>query len=196
MLTLSALTSLVQVILIDLTLAGDNAVVIGLAVRGLPPSLRGRAILAGVAAAALFRVGLAIVAVRLLAIIGLTLAGGILLLWVCWRMFRELRHQDAPVATGTAPPGALRAAIVRIIVADLSMSLDNVLAVAGAAGEHIWVLIAGLAISVLMMAVAASVIARLLERFRWIAWIGLLIVLAVAIELIVKGGGEIWHVVS
>ncbi|GBQ31861.1 integral membrane protein TerC [Gluconacetobacter sacchari DSM 12717] len=185
-----------QVILIDLTLAGDNAVVIGLAVRGLPPSLRGRAILAGVAAAALFRVGLAIVAVRLLAIIGLTLAGGILLLWVCWRMFRELRHQDAPVATGTAPPGALRAAIVRIIVADLSMSLDNVLAVAGAAGEHIWVLIAGLAISVLMMAVAASVIARLLERFRWIAWIGLLIVLAVAIELIVKGGGEIWHVVS
>ncbi len=194
--TLSALASLLQVILIDLTLAGDNAVVIGLAVRGLPHPLRGRAILAGVAAAAIIRVCLAVVAVQLLAIIGLTLAGGILLLWVCWRMFRELRQQEAPAASGEAPPGALRSAIIRIIVADLSMSLDNVLAVAGAAGEHLWVLISGLAISVLMMALAASLIARLLERFRWIAWIGLLIVLGVAIELIIKGGGEIWHVVS
>ncbi|MFT9090538.1 MAG: YjbE family putative metal transport protein, partial [Gluconacetobacter sp.] len=132
--TLSALASLLQVILIDLTLAGDNAVVIGLAVRGLPHPLRGRAILAGVAAAAIIRVCLAVVAVQLLAIIGLTLAGGILLLWVCWRMFRELRQQEAPAASDEAPPGALRSAIIRIIVADLSMSLDNVLAVGGAGG--------------------------------------------------------------
>ncbi|MBB2157302.1 YjbE family putative metal transport protein [Gluconacetobacter diazotrophicus] len=198
---LSALASFLQVVLIDLTLAGDNAVVIGLAVRGLPATQRQQAILVGVAAAALIRVGLALVAVRLLAIIGLTLAGGILLLWVCWRMFRELRgpqgtHDAEAASQGTARPGALRSAIVRIVVADLSMSLDNVLAVAGAAGRHIWVLVSGLAISVLMMAVAAAMIARLLERYRWIAWVGLLIVLGVAVELIVKGGGEVWHSVS
>jgi YjbE family integral membrane protein len=171
-------------------------VVIGLAVRGLPSVQRRRAILIGVAAAALIRVALALVAVRLLAIIGLTLAGGLLLLWVCWRMFRELRGPQGAHDAETAAPGAMRSAIVRIVVADLSMSLDNVLAVAGAAGRHVWVLVSGLAISVLMMAVAASLIARLLERYRWIAWVGLLIVLGVAIELIVKGGGEVWHSVT
>ncbi|MBB2201668.1 YjbE family putative metal transport protein [Gluconacetobacter tumulisoli] len=195
--SLSALASLLQVILIDLTLAGDNAVVIGMAVRGLPADHQRKAILSGVAAAALIRIGLAIVAVRLLAIIGLTLAGGLLLLWVCWRMYRELRGPHDGAAGGMSrPPASLRTAIIRIVVADLSMSLDNVLAVAGAAGEHIWVLISGLAVSVLMMAVAAALIARLLERYRWIAWVGLLIVLGVSIELIVKGGGEIWHSVA
>lgn len=196
-LSLSVLAALLQVVLIDVTLAGDNAVVIGLAVRGLPRAQQRRAILAGVVAAALIRVALALVAVQLLAIIGLTLAGGILLLWVCWKMYRELRRPEHADHGGdherAAGPKALRAAIVRIVVADLSMSLDNVLAVAGAAGRHMGVLIAGLAISVLMMAVAASLIARLLERYRWIAWVGLLIVLGVAVELIVKGGGEVWR---
>ncbi|KAB8124958.1 TerC family protein [Komagataeibacter medellinensis] len=187
----SALYALAQVVLIDVTLAGDNAIVVGMAVRNLPPKPRRVAILCGVLGAAVIRICLALVAVRLLAIIGLTLAGGLLLLWVCWRMYRELRG-SAPDAEGTPAPGSLRNAIIRIIVADLSMSLDNVLAVAGAAGEHIGVLVAGLAVSVVLMAVAASLIARLLERYRWISWFGLLVVLAVAIELIVKGGGEVW----
>ncbi|GAB6966226.1 TerC family protein [Komagataeibacter kakiaceti JCM 25156] len=187
----SALYALAQVILIDVTLAGDNAVVVGMAVRNLPHRARRIAILWGVLGAALIRICLALVAVRLLAIIGLTLAGGLLLLWVCWRMYREM-HGPAHAEDGTQAPASLRSAIIRIIVADLSMSLDNVLAVAGAAGEHIGVLVTGLVISVALMAVAAALIARLLERYRWISWIGLLVVLVVAIELIVKGGGEVW----
>ncbi|NVN37340.1 YjbE family putative metal transport protein [Komagataeibacter swingsii] len=187
----SSLYALAQVVLIDVTLAGDNAIVVGLAVRNLPQSSRRIAILCGVLGAAVIRICLALVAVRLLAIIGLTLAGGLLLLWVCWRMYREMGG-DANAEGGTPAPASLRNAIIRIIVADLSMSLDNVLAVAGAAGEHMGVLVAGLVISVVLMAVAASLIARLLERYRWISWVGLLVVLAVAIELIVKGGGEVW----
>ncbi|POF64212.1 hypothetical protein CFR73_03100 [Novacetimonas maltaceti] len=190
--SVSSLYALGQVVLIDLTLAGDNAIVVGMAVRGLPVPQRRIAILSGVLGAALIRICLALVAVRLLAIIGLTLAGGILLLWVCWRMYREMRGPAHAEGDGAPAPGSLRNAIIRIIVADLSMSLDNVLAVAGAAGEHVGVLVTGLVVSVLMMAIAASLIARLLERFRWISWIGLLVVLAVAIELIVKGGGEVW----
>ncbi|MBV1830037.1 YjbE family putative metal transport protein [Komagataeibacter sp. AV436] len=187
----SSLYALAQVILIDVTLAGDNAIVVGMAVRNLPQQSRRIAILCGVLGAAVIRIGLALVAVRLLAIIGLTLAGGLLLMWVCWRMFREMRG-GAEAETDTPAPGSLRNAIIRIIVADLSMSLDNVLAVAGAAGEHMGVLVSGLVISVVLMAVAASLIARLLERYKWISWVGLLVVLAVAIELIVKGGGEVW----
>ncbi|GCE82931.1 YjbE family putative metal transport protein [Komagataeibacter diospyri] len=187
----SSLYALAQVVLIDVTLAGDNAIVVGMAVRNLPHSSRRIAILCGVLGAAAIRICLALVAVRLLAIIGLTLAGGLLLLWVCWRMYREMAG-DAHAEGDTPAPASLRNAIIRIIVADLSMSLDNVLAVAGAAGEHMGVLVAGLVISVVLMAVAASLIARLLERYRWISWVGLLVVLAVAIELIVKGGGEVW----
>ncbi|WP_130731686.1 YjbE family putative metal transport protein [Komagataeibacter xylinus] len=187
----SSLYALAQVILIDVTLAGDNAIVVGMAVRNLPQQSRRIAILCGVLGAAVIRIALALVAVRLLAIIGLTLAGGLLLMWVCWRMFREMRG-DGHAETDTPAPGSLRNAIIRIIVADLSMSLDNVLAVAGAAGEHMGVLVSGLVISVVLMAVAASLIARLLERYKWISWVGLLVVLAVAIELIVKGGGEVW----
>lgn len=187
----SSLYALAQVILIDVTLAGDNAIVVGMAVRNLPQQSRRIAILCGVLGAAVIRIGLALVAVRLLAIIGLTLAGGLLLMWVCWRMFREMRG-DGHAETDTPAPGSLRNAIIRIIVADLSMSLDNVLAVAGAAGEHMGVLVSGLVISVVLMAVAASLIAKLLERYKWISWVGLLVVLAVAIELIVKGGGEVW----
>lgn len=187
----SSLYALAQVILIDVTLAGDNAIVVGLAVRNLPHRSRRIAILCGILGAAVIRIGLALVAVRLLAIIGLTLAGGLLLLWVCWRMYREMRG-DAVENDAAPAPGSLRNAIIRIMVADLSMSLDNVLAVAGAAGEHMGVLVTGLVISVVLMAVAASLIARLLERYRWISWIGLLVVLVVAIELIIKGGGEVW----
>ncbi len=192
---LSEGVALAQVLLIDLTLAGDNAVVVGLAVLGLPARERRLAILFGIAAATLIRIGLATVALRLLAIVGLTLAGGLLLLWVCWRMVRELRHRPAgandPDLSGRTRPGALRRAIGRIVLADLSMSLDNVLAVAGAAGQHLWVLITGLVVSIALMGIAASLVARLLERYRWIAWLGILIVLVVAIELIVQGGHQV-----
>ena len=187
---------LTQVLLIDVTLAGDNAVVVALAVLGLPARERRLAILFGIAAATIIRILFALLALRLLQIIGLTLAGGLLLLWVCWRMMREFSGQArlpaGEAAVGVpARPGHLRRVVLRIVLADLSMSLDNVLAVAGAAKQHAWILVTGLAVSVLLMGAAASLVARLLERYRWIAWIGLLIVLAVAIELIIKGSGEV-----
>ncbi|WP_338331370.1 YjbE family putative metal transport protein [Acetobacter sp. LMG 32666] len=187
-----AVAALLQVVLIDVTLAGDNAVVIGMAVRSLSGAQRRKAIWAGVGLAAVIRVLLALVAVKLLAIVGLTLAGGLLLLWVCWRMYREMQHTQAEDGTGAAAPGSLRSAIIKILIADLSMSLDNVLAVAGAAREHPGILVMGLALSVVLMGLAASLIARLLERYKWISWVGLLVVLAVAVELIVSGGGEVW----
>ncbi len=134
---------------------------------------------------------MAMVALELLAVIGLMLAGGLLLLWVCWRMYRELR--PGARHAGAAPVAkSLRQAVMQILLADLSMSLDNVLAVAGAANGHFGVLAVGLAVSVVLMAVAATLIARLLERHRWIAWIGLLIVLFVAIKLMVEGGQDVW----
>jgi len=190
-----AVLALLKVVAIDVTLAGDNAIVVGLAVRGLPLRARRIAILVGIIGAALIRVLLALVAGRLLAVIGLTLAGGLLLLWVCYRMYREMRADHGAGEQGAAP-ASLRAAIVRIVVADLSMSLDNVLAVAGAALGHPWVMVAGLALSVVLMGAAAELIARLLERYRWIGWVGLVIVLGVALELIWRGGGEVWHHVT
>jgi YjbE family integral membrane protein len=187
------LTILAQVVMIDVALAGDNAVVVGMAVAGLPAHRRNQAILLGIGGATLLRIGLGAVALRLLEIIGLTLAGGLLLLWVCWRMFRELRQ--APHSLGGAGTGkTLRQAMWQIIIADLSMSLDNVLAVAGAAHGHPWVLVAGLSFSVVLMGAAASVIARMLDRFRWIGWVGLLIVLHVAIEMIWGGGWDVFGV--
>lgn len=188
---LHQLAALGQVVLVDLTLAGDNAVVVGLAVAGLPPRQQRPAIAAGILAAALIRIALGTVALKLLAIVGLLLAGGVLLLWVCWRMYRELRrHQHARPGV-PAPTKTLRQAIAQILLADLSMSLDNVLAVAGAAEGHLWVLIAGLALSVLLTGIAASLVARLLHRHRWIAWAGLLIVVYVALKLIWQGGHEV-----
>ena len=184
--------ALAQVLFIDLVLAGDNAVVVGMAVAGLAPQQKRRAIFGGIAGAAVVRILLALVALELLAIVGLMLAGGLLLLWVCWRMYRELRPR-ARHGAAAAPPKSLGAAMLQILLADLSMSLDNVLAVAGAARGHVGVLIAGLAVSVVMMAIAASLIARLLERFRWLAWAGLLIVLFVACKLIWEGGDDVWH---
>ncbi|MFH7810644.1 MULTISPECIES: YjbE family putative metal transport protein [Acetobacter] len=187
-----AVAALLQVVLIDVTLAGDNAVVIGMAVRSLGGAQRRKAIWAGVGLAAVIRVLLALVAVKLLSIVGLTLAGGLLLLWVCWRMYREMQHSNASDGEAGSAPGSLRSAIIKILIADLSMSLDNVLAVAGAAREHPGILVMGLALSVVLMGLAASLIARLLERYKWISWVGLLVVLAVAVELIVSGGGEVW----
>lgn len=187
--------ALTQVLLVDITLAGDNAVVVGLAVAGLPARQQRSAIVAGIAGATLIRIALGAVTLQLLQIVGLLLAGGILLLWVCWKMFRELRRHRRHEAVEVRPK-SLWEAMTQIILADLSMSLDNVLAVAGAAEGHTWVLVAGLALSVVLMGVAASVVARLLERNRWIAWVGLLIVFYVAVKLIWDGSHEVYHAVA
>jgi len=188
------LVALAQVVMIDVALAGDNAVVVGMAVAGLPLRQRRPAILLGIGGATVIRIALGAVALQLLAIIGLLLAGGVLLLWVCWKMFRELRH--AHRAGAAAQSGkTLRQAMTQIIVADLSMSLDNVLAVAGAAHGSTWVLGAGLLLSVALTGIAANLIARILDRQRWIAWIGLMIVLYVAITMIWHGGHEVAHAV-
>ncbi len=184
------LASLAQVLLVDITLAGDNAVVVGLAVAGLPRAQKRHAILLGIGAATILRIGLGAVTLQLLAIVGLLLAGGLLLLWVAYKMYRELRR--TPPAHGVAPAKSLAAAMLQIVLADLSMSLDNVLAVAGAADGHIWVLVTGLAFSVVLMGLAASAIARLLERHRWIAWVGLAVVLFIALKLIWEGGQDVW----
>ena len=187
---LGQLAALAQVLLIDVTLAGDNAVVIGLAVSRLPPGQRTRAMMFGLGAAAAIRIGLALVTLQLLAVIGLTLAGGLLLLWVCWRMLRELRGAARGEAGAQGHGGTWRA-IAQIVVADLSMSLDNVLAVAGAAHNVAWVLVVGLAVSVALTGLAAGLLLRLLDRARWVAWVGLAIVLYVALEMIRNGWGEV-----
>src|SRR3984893_2848668 len=191
--TTHGLTVLLQVVMIDLVLAGDNAIVIGLAASGLEAKLRGRAILIGIVAATVLRIAFAAFTIELLEIVGLLLAGGVLLLWVCWKMWRELRNSrhatSAEVAGGgTLAPKTLWEAAWQIIVADVSMSLDNVLAVAGAAREHPAALVFGLGLSIVMMGVAASLIARLLERHRWI---GLAVILYVAGDMIYRGFLEV-----
>jgi len=183
------LMTLTQVVLIDVALAGDNAVVVGMAVVGLPPGQKRPAIILGIAGATAIRVALGAVAVELLAIVGLLLAGGLLLLWVCWRMYRELRRRHPRAAR--PPRKTLPQAMVQIILADLSMSLDNVLAVAGAAYGSPWVLVVGLILSVVLMGFAANLLANVLERQRWIAWTGLAIVLFVALRMIWEGGFEV-----
>jgi YjbE family integral membrane protein len=208
------LTVFLQVIMIDLVLAGDNAVVIGLAAAGLPSDLRRKAILIGILAATLMRIAFALIATQLLDITGLLLAGGLLLLWVCWKMYQELRvsHADVEAAVeavgevdldadgqvgGAARPRkTLGQAVTQIIIADVSMSLDNVLAVAGAAHEHPVVLVFGLALSVALMGVAATLIARLLNKHRWIAWVGLLVILYVALHMIWDGWLDIRNEVT
>ena len=202
---LSQLAALAQVMVIDLVLAGDNAVVIGMAVAGLAPAQQRRAVLIGVSFAVVVRVAMAFMALRLLAIVGLTLAGGLLLLWVCWKMYRELRRRPKQ-GEGSAPASVktpLQAAI-QIALADISMSLDNVLAVAGAAHAHPYVLALGLLLSVALMGVAASLIATQLEKRRWIAWIGLAVVLFVSLRMIHEGaykvldhfGINLWQMVA
>lgn len=183
----------VQVVLIDLVMSGDNAIIIGLAVAGLPPENRTRIIFWGVVGATVLRIGFATITTQLLAIIGLTLAGGLLLLWVAWRMFRELRAKGRPEHenVANAAPKTPAQAMMQIIVADVSMSLDNVLAVAGAARDHEVVLWIGLILSVVLMAVASNFIARILDRYHWVAWIGFAIVLYVAGDMIWDGTHEV-----
>lgn len=212
-LTSSALTALAQVVMIDLVLAGDNAIVIGLAAAGLPREQRARAILLGIAAATLLRIGFAAATTQLLQIVGLLLAGGLLLLWVCWKMWRELQaqHVVASDASGRIDDVRINAdgsvtavsrqktfaqAAWQIVVADVSMSLDNVLAVAGAAREHPWVLIFGLGLSIALMGIAANYIASLLQRHRWIAYVGLAVILYVSLEMIWRGAHEVWPLVG
>ena len=184
------LAALAQVIMIDITLAGDNAVVVGMAVAGLPARQKRPAIILGILGATAIRIALGAVALQLLAIIGLLLAGGLLLLWVCWRMFREL-HRPRAHAAQAGRTKTLGQSLTEIIIADLSMSLDNVLAVSGAAQGSTWVLAVGLLMSVVLMGVTANLLANLLERYRWIAWIGLLIVLYVAATMIWHGAFDV-----
>lgn len=211
--TTPGLIALLQVIGIDIALAGDNAIVIGLAAAGLPQAQRGKAILIGILAATLLRIFFALITTQLMAITGLILAGGLLLLWVCWKMWRELRehaHQDANHAeaqalealsnadldadgavAAKAPRKTFAQAAWQIVIADVSMSLDNVLAVAGAAREHPTVLVVGLAISIALMGLAATFIARLLQQHRWIAYLGLLIIVYVSLSMIWEGAHQI-----
>jgi YjbE family integral membrane protein len=188
----SALAALASVVLIDLTLAGDNAIMVGLAVSGLPPDLRRRAMWLGIAAAAILRIALSAVALKLLAVLGLTLAGGLLLLWVAWKLYRDWRVGTHESRDATPRPMGLATAILRLVVADVSMSLDNVLAVAGAARHHLGILVIGLILSVALMGVASSVLIRLMARHRWIVAVGLAIIAIVALRMIYEGGAAIW----
>jgi YjbE family integral membrane protein len=198
-----AVSAFFQVIFIDLVLAGDNAIVIGLAAAGLPREQRNKAILVGIIAATVLRILFASITTWLLAIVGLLVAGGLLLLWVCWKMWRELRttaaetypNHSSGIAEG-APRKSFAQAAWQIIIADVSMSLDNVLAVAGAAREHPVVLVFGLALSIALMGVAASFIAGLLQRHRWIAYLGLLIILYVALRMIWEGAFEVGDAIA
>jgi YjbE family integral membrane protein len=211
------LVALAQVIMIDLVLAGDNAIVVGMAAAALPKGQRGKAIMIGIVAATVLRILFALVAKQLLVIVGLTLAGGILLLWVCWKFWREIAEQrrerlraaamsreeltrdervelsEPPEALpGASPPKTLRQAVTQIVIADVSMSLDNVLAVTGASeGHRNYVLIIGLTLSVALMAVAATFIANLLKRHHWIAYVGLAVILWVALKMVWDGLPEV-----
>jgi YjbE family integral membrane protein len=203
----TALAAFAQVVMIDLVLAADNAIVIGMAAAGLPSVLRKKAILIGILAATILRIVFALGATLLMQVIGLILVGGILLLWVSWKMYRELRAPDADVHDGeealadqdTNADGAiggkkrktLKDAVLQIIIADVSMSLDNVLAVAGASRGHETALIFGLGLSVVLMGAASAGIAKLLHRFRWIAWVGLLVILFVAVRMLYEGADQV-----
>jgi len=199
------LVALVQIIIIDFVLAGDNAIVVGLAASRVAPEYRMKVIFWGIAGAVVLRIMFAAVATQLLTIVGLTLAGGILLLWVCWKMYREIsvhqpQHAMAGAGGGTVGGGAgspdykgvtIGAAILQVIIADVSMSLDNVLAVAGAAKGNIVILAIGLTVAIVFMAIASAYIAKLLARYFWITWIGLAVILYVALEMIWKGSHQI-----
>jgi YjbE family integral membrane protein len=194
------LIALAQIIAIDFVLAGDNAIVVGMAASRVAPEIRAKVIFWGLAGAVVLRILFAGIATQLLTIVGLTLAGGILLLWVCWKMFREINAHAAapePVLAGggslgeAAAPLSFRAALMQIIVADVSMSLDNVLAVAGAAKGQLWILVVGLAAAIAFMALLAAYIAKLLARYPWITWAGLAIVFYVAMEMIWTGTHQV-----
>jgi YjbE family integral membrane protein len=192
----AALSAFVQVLMIDVLLAGDNAIVVGALAAGLPEAQRKRVILIGIIAALVLRIGFALVVSQLMQIVGLILAGGLLLLWVSWKMWRELHHGGESAGSpemsgdehsGLKPAKSFAGAAWAVAVADVSMSLDNVLAVAGAARDHPGILIIGLLLSVAMMGVAANVIAKYIERYRWIAYFGLIVILYVAVKMIYEG---------
>jgi YjbE family integral membrane protein len=200
----ATIAAYLEVITINLVLSGDNVVVIGMAAAGLTRDLRQKAIVAGIAAAAVIRIVFAVVAVQLLEIPGIMLVGGLLLFWVCWNMFEELRSAgdvddgngidvdlDTASLVAKRPAKALRTAIIQIIVADVSMSLDNVLAVAGAASDDMDALIFGLILSVVLMAVASTLVAALLARYRWIGWLGLAVIVYVAGSMVLDGVGQL-----
>jgi YjbE family integral membrane protein len=204
----SELSTILQVIFINVVLSGDNAIVVGMAAAGAPAAIRTKVIMFGIGGAVVLRVLLSLLAVQFLQIVGLLLAGGVLLLWVCWRLFREIRESAAEHAGGmealagyseeevlTESGKGLSEALWQIIVADVSMSLDNVLAVAGAAREHPWIMAGGLVLSVALMGVAATIIARLLNRHRWLAWLGLIVIVYVAASMIWDGGWELGEAV-
>ncbi len=194
----AAITAFFEILMIDIVLAGDNAIVVGALAAGLPEADRKKVIMLGVVAALVLRIAFALTVSQLLGIVGLILAGGFLLLWVAWRMYRELQHsgesKGSPEIAGDEHSGiaarkSFAAAAWSVALADVSMSLDNVLAVAGAAREHPAVLVIGLVLSVILMGAASNVIAKYIERYRWIAWIGLLVILWVAAKMIWDG----WH---
>jgi len=201
----ASLAALVEILLIDIVLAGDNAIVVGALAAGLPADQRRKVIVIGVAAALVLRIAFALVVTQLLQIVGLILAGGFLLLWVAWKMWRELRHDtesagSAEIAgdehSGLRPAKSFASAAWGVALADVSMSLDNVLAVAGAARDHPWILVFGLILSVILMGVAANFIARYIERYRWIGWVGLLVILWVALKMIYEGAGHVAPVIA
>lgn len=192
----AAFSAFLQVLMIDLVLAGDNAIVVGALAAGLPAHQRRMVILVGIIAALVLRIFFALIVTQLLQIIGLILVGGLLLLWVAWRMWRDLRHTaESPGSeeilgdedSGLRPAKSFVGAVWAVAIADVSMSLDNVLAVAGAARDHPGILIVGLVFAVAMMGIAANIIARYIERYRWIAWVGLLVIVYVAGKMIYDG---------
>jgi YjbE family integral membrane protein len=206
----AVLAAFAQVLMIDLVLAGDNAIVVGALAAGLPPDQRRKVILIGVLAALFLRVGFALIVTQLLQIVGLILAGGLLLLWVAWKMWREMRHDGQSPGSdeilgdehsGLRSARSFSGAVWAVAVADISMSLDNVLAVAGAAREHPGILIVGLIFAVALMGIAANVIARYIERYRWIGYVGLIVILWVAVKMIWDGYHDVapvlgWPVAS
>jgi len=201
----SAVTAFFEILFIDIVLAGDNAIVVGALAAGLPADQRKKVILIGVVAALVLRIAFALVVSQLLQIVGLVLAGGILLLWVAWRMYRELQHKgESPGSdeitgdehSGMRPARTFAGAAWGVALADVSMSLDNVLAVAGAARDHPYVLVFGLVLSVLLMGVAANFIARYIERYRWIGWVGLFVILWVSLKMIYEGAAHVAPVIA
>lgn len=201
LLTPEAIAAFFEIMVIDIVLAGDNAIVVGALAAGLPAEQRKKVIMIGVLAALVLRIAFALLVTQLLQIVGLILAGGLLLLWVAWRMWRELRHaSESPGSeeisgdehSGLRPAKSFASAAWGVAIADVSMSLDNVLAVAGAAKDHPWILVFGLILSVILMGVAANLIAKYIGRYRWIAYVGLVVIIWVAGKMIWEG----WHDVS
>jgi YjbE family integral membrane protein len=205
LITPQAIAAFFEILAIDIVLAGDNAIVVGALAAGLPADQRRKVIMIGVLAALVLRIFFALIVTQLLQVVGLVLAGGLLLLWVAWRMYREIRHKDESTGSeeivgdehsGLKPAKTFASAVWGVALADVSMSLDNVLAVAGAAREHPWVLVFGLVLSVILMGVAANFVARYIERYRWIAWAGLLVILWVALKMVFDGARNVAPVIA